>query len=150
MRRSPGSIFLAVLLYGIASLATLTAVAFMTWSAYLAFDRILMPWSAALATAGSLLLFALLLVLLHKAWRAFLRGYHAGRRSSAPPRARSDFEDLVDPGLVELIRSKPRSAVLVAMAAGTALGASPDLRRKVGIVLKELGRESGSGRGENC
>lgn len=141
MRRSPLSIFLTLLLYGVATLATLAAVAFMTWSAYLAFDRVLLPWSAALATAGALLGFALLLVLLRKACQAFLRGYREAQREKKPPRARSDFESLVDPRLVELIRSKPRSAVLVAMAAGTALGANPDLRRRVGVLLKEFSRD---------
>ena len=41
----------------------------------------------------------------------------------------------------EMNQIKSDIAVLVAMAAGTALGANPDLRRRVGVLLKEFSRD---------
>lgn len=116
-------------------LVVLTAMAgggFLAAALYLVFAKLLPAWGAALVTGSILLVLALLILLIVR----------LSRRPPRKPRAsgiEAELESLLDPQLMALLGRNARSVTLVALLAGGALGASPELRRSLARMARELG-----------
>lgn len=105
---------------------------FLAAALYLVFTDLLPAWAAALVTGGILLTTAVLILLIARLCRRPRRG----RRAAG---IEAELENLLDPQLMALLGRNARSATLVALLAGGALGASPELRRSLARLARELG-----------
>jgi len=129
--------------YGAAALIAAAGVGFLAYAVFLLFALILPAWAAALITAGIMLFTALVVAwILRSILRAPERRRPAdeGRGSGLEAQIRA----LLDPEVLDLISRNARSATLLALLAGGALGASADVRAGLGRILSGLGsREPG-------
>lgn len=121
--------------YGAAALVAASGVGFLAYAVYLLFALILPAWGAALITAGIMLVTALLV-----AWilRVMLRS-PVRQRPAAGDGLEAQLRAVLDPDVLDLISRNARSATLLALLAGGALGASADVRATLSRILSGLG-----------
>jgi len=100
---------------------------------YFAFATILPPVFAALAAAGTALVFCVLAIIIGK---LVLAGLGRRARRSVPSRVAAAIGELFGRELGDLADRHPARAIGLALVAGLAVGASPGLRRALFAFLR--------------
>jgi hypothetical protein len=134
----------AVAVFVIGGAAVLVATFFLFAALYFWFEEFLRPSMAALATAGSLLGFAGLVVILGAALSALLRRRPRRDNSwllellNAPDGlSAAAIGNLIGRRLQAFARENTQATIIASLLAGIALGISPGLRTLLRDLLKE-------------
>lgn len=113
----------------IASVAFAGALAFLFYALYLFFVTLISPPLAALATAGFLIVFALLVLLVGRGLASIAWSGERKPRESEEGGAEHPLTGLLGREIGGLAAKNPFIAVGVALGAGLLLGVSPGLRK---------------------
>lgn len=130
---------LSLLLIGLAAVALIGAGGLLTAAFYLWMLDSMEPPGAAMATAGVLLVAALLFFVLS---RVAFKAQLAERVPQVPPesdarlQAAQAISSLAGEEIGRFLHEKPKSATAIALVAGLAIGLSPELRGALGQLLK--------------
>jgi Na+/melibiose symporter-like transporter len=133
------------LLAAVALLAVLGAAGLLCAALYLWLATMLTPAQAAAATAGALLLFALVLTL--GTW-IYVRSRRRQPRAAADPRQMAGWLGMMAAeGVLSSVRARPFTALLVATTAGFVVGLRPDLVRHLFAALERASQDDGTTQG---
>lgn len=138
-----------VLIALIGVLVALMGLGFLAHALHVALVPQVGPALAAALTGGAVLLLAVLLL----AVAALVARQGTRRRDGAPPRATGESQprpeevaSVLGEQAAALLRDRPKTSAGAALAAGFAVGASPELRRLLGGLIPSSGSDDAGGR----